>query len=293
MLLHKEKLELFFSLQLRIIALKLLNLHFSVSVVSSIINISKRPLYYLSQSVRQRAEIAAPGKPGRKRQIDRIVDNYVTLVQRCSLSLIPFSRNENRVKDLRVVALQKISETSDDDLLLLDETRFNLRITKLFGWSPKGKKATTLVTASKGQNLSVIAFISCRGLEAYEVTDGAFNGELLCDFLESFDEEILISRKIVMDNARWHYNEEAQRLISERGCEVIFNAPYSPQLNPIEEVFNLAKQRYRCIRPLADTRDIMRQYVHEIFTGLFTNNFTAYLAHMREWAVKGINREDF
>ncbi|KAA6395324.1 MAG: hypothetical protein EZS28_009148 [Streblomastix strix] len=96
-----------------------------------------------------------------------------------------------------------------------------------------------------------------------------------------------------MDNARWHYNEEAQRLISERGFEVIFNAPYSPQLNPIEEVFSLAKQRYRCIRPLADTRDIMRQYVHEIFNGLFTDNFTAYLAHMREWAVKGINREVF
>ncbi|KAA6394541.1 MAG: hypothetical protein EZS28_009931 [Streblomastix strix] len=206
---------------------------------------------------------------------------------------IPFLRNENRVKDLHVVASQMISETPDDDLLFLDETGFNLHITKLFGQSPKVKKATNIVPASQGQNLSVIALISCRGLEAYQVTEGAINVELFCDFLEIFDEEMLINRKIVMDNARWHYNEEAQRMVSERGCEVVFNAPYSPQLNPIEEVFSFAKQRYRCICPLADMRDIMRQYVHEIFNGLFTDNFTAYLAHLREWAEKGINREDF
>ncbi|KAA6394542.1 MAG: hypothetical protein EZS28_009932 [Streblomastix strix] len=81
----QRKPRIVFSFQLRIIALKLLNLHFSVSIVSSIINISKRPLYYLLQNVRQRAEIAALGKPGRKVQIYRIVDNVLATIDALDL----------------------------------------------------------------------------------------------------------------------------------------------------------------------------------------------------------------
>ncbi|KAA6394574.1 MAG: hypothetical protein EZS28_009894 [Streblomastix strix] len=134
-----------------------------------------------------------------------------------------------------------------------------LFISKLFIWAAKGKKASVVVLASKGLNLSVIALISNAGLETYQVRDEAFNGELFCDFLLTFDDEILINKKIVMDNARWHYNIEvylsllifdskilslfqAQSMIAERGCEVIFNALCSPYLIPIEEVFALANK---------------------------------------------------
>ncbi|KAA6364730.1 MAG: hypothetical protein EZS28_039743, partial [Streblomastix strix] len=99
---------------------------------------------------------------------------------------------------------------------------------------------------------------SVNGLEAYQCVDGAFNGERFCQFLDGLDEGLLENKHIIMDNARWHYNQQAQDKIRNAGANVIFNAPYSPQLNPIEEVFGLAKTRYRQLGPLADNRDIIR-----------------------------------
>ena len=40
---------------------------------------------------------------------------------------------------------------------------------------------------------------------------------------------------VVMDHLSAHKGEEARELIEERGCELLFLAPYSPDLDPIEE----------------------------------------------------------
>jgi transposase len=41
---------------------------------------------------------------------------------------------------------------------------------------------------------------------------------------------------VVMDNLWAHKSEEVRELIEERGCEVLFLPPYSPEYNPIEGV---------------------------------------------------------
>ena len=41
---------------------------------------------------------------------------------------------------------------------------------------------------------------------------------------------------VVMDNLSAHKGEEVRELVEERGCQVLFLAPYSsPDLNPVEE----------------------------------------------------------
>ena len=46
---------------------------------------------------------------------------------------------------------------------------------------------------------------------------------------------------MIMDNLKAHKAERVRELIEARGCEVIFLAPYSPELNPIEEAFSKIK----------------------------------------------------
>jgi transposase len=46
---------------------------------------------------------------------------------------------------------------------------------------------------------------------------------------------------VVMDNLSAHKGEEVRQLIEERGCEVLFVPPYSPEYNPIEEAFSKIK----------------------------------------------------
>jgi transposase len=44
-----------------------------------------------------------------------------------------------------------------------------------------------------------------------------------------------------MDNLSAHKGEEVRELVEERGCQVLFLPPYSPDLNPIEEAFSKIK----------------------------------------------------
>ena len=48
-----------------------------------------------------------------------------------------------------------------------------------------------------------------------------------------------------MDNLSSHKGSRIRRLIEERGCELLYLPPYSPDLNPIEEAFSKLKGALR------------------------------------------------
>ena len=46
---------------------------------------------------------------------------------------------------------------------------------------------------------------------------------------------------MIMDNLSAHKGHRVRELIEERGCELLYLPPYSPDLNPIEEAFSKIK----------------------------------------------------
>ena len=50
---------------------------------------------------------------------------------------------------------------------------------------------------------------------------------------------------VVMDNASTHMDEEVDRMICDAGALLLYTAPYSPDLNPIEKMFNVYKMHLK------------------------------------------------
>ena len=50
---------------------------------------------------------------------------------------------------------------------------------------------------------------------------------------------------VVMDNASTHMSSEVANLIENAGAYLLYTAPYSPDLNPIEMMFSLYKQYFK------------------------------------------------
>ena len=78
------------------------------------------------------------------------------------------------------------------------------------------------------------------------VVDGAINGELFLAYVEQ--ELVPTLRKgdmVVMDNLSSHKVVGVKKAIESVGAQVLYLPPYSPDLNPIENVFSKLKTLVR------------------------------------------------
>jgi transposase len=151
-----------------------------------------------------------------------------------------------------------LKKFADDTLIIsLDETGFNDDIMKKISWSQKGMVETSYAS-SLGENLSLTLAISQDGILGFTVRDGASNSFSFCYFMQNLVSYINSLAKYryrqkiyILDNAAFHCSEVSSSVIQQLGIEVLSNAPYTPQLNPIEQSFHMLKNRVRKISTLS------------------------------------------
>ena len=84
--------------------------------------------------------------------------------------------------------------------------------------------------------------MGARGAGPTLAVEGATDREVFEAYVEEVLTQSLRSGQIVvMDNLTAHKGERVRELIEERGCELLYLPPYSPDLNPIEEAFSKIK----------------------------------------------------
>lgn len=65
-----------------------------------------------------------------------------------------------------------------------------------------------------------------------------------------------------MDNLCAHKTKKVRELVEEAGCELLYVPPYSPDLNPIEQVFAKLKALLR--REAPRSRDALWRSISEL-----------------------------
>jgi len=82
------------------------------------------------------------------------------------------------------------------------------------------------------------------------IIDGPINGELFTIYVEQVLTPTLAKGDIViLDNLGSHKGKAARDAIRAKGAHLIFLPPYSPDLNPIEQVFAKLKHLLRNAEP--------------------------------------------
>jgi len=88
------------------------------------------------------------------------------------------------------------------------------------------------------------------GISAPWIIDGPINGELFTIYAEQVLAPTLAKGDIViLDNLGSHKGKAARNAIRATGAHLIFLPPYSPDLNPIEQVFAKLKHLLRKTQP--------------------------------------------
>lgn len=135
-------------------------------------------------------------------------------------------------------------------LVFLDETGLKTDLTRLRGWAEGGERLVEAMPGGKWKTNTLVQAIALDGTRAAMVLDGPINGESFVGFCEwLLVPTLLPGDLVVMDNLSSHKSVRVQQAIEAAGAQVIYLPPYSPDLNPIENIFSKVKQLIRGIRP--------------------------------------------
>jgi hypothetical protein len=126
----------------------------------------------------------------------------------------------------------------------VDEVGFDHRMLPVYGYAPKGAKAIAHIRGRRCQRINAVVGITSTGQQAYQLVRGVVDGPAFARF---------ISRTctwppgtvLLLDNAPVHRNQAVRDALAARGYRALFVPPYSPDCNPIENVFSVVKNHYR------------------------------------------------
>ena len=116
----------------------------------------------------------------------------------------------------------------------------------LRGWARVGQRLHAKVPYGHWRTMTFIAALRCDRIDAPFVFDQPINGASFTAWIEQQLGPTLAPGDIViMDNLSSHKKPAVRAAIRARGARLLYLPPYSPDLNPIEQVFAKLKHLMR------------------------------------------------
>ena len=130
--------------------------------------------------------------------------------------------------------------------MFIDETSVSTTITRLHGRALQGERLVQKVLHGNWKTVTFIAGLRHDRVTAPFVLDGAMNGETFRAYVEQFLAPTLRRGDIVfLDNVSVHHVDGVAEAIEARGAVPFYLPPYSPDFNPIEQLFSKLKATLR------------------------------------------------
>lgn len=164
--------------------------------------------------------------------------------------------------------------------VFLDETATTTAMDRTHGRGPSGVRVDGPVPHGHWKVLTLTAAVRLGGVP--EAACLAFDGATNAACFEAYVGRCLVPALrpgdvVVMDNLSCHKTAEVERLIAAAGAEVWYLPPYSPDLNPIEQLFSKLKAALR--RAKARTIEALIEAIGEALRSVTPEDIRGWFAH--------------
>lgn len=151
-------------------------------------------------------------------------------------------------------------------------------MTRLHGWAPRGQRLVDEVPHGHWKTATFLAALRNNRIEAPCLFDGPINGERFRAYVEQFLIPTLKPNDIVvLDNLGSHKGKAVRQAIKAAGARLLFLPKYSPDLNPIEQVFAKLKRHVRKAAPR--TLDAVSDAIAAALAQISPGECANYLKH--------------
>jgi transposase len=162
--------------------------------------------------------------------------------------------------------------------VFLDETGTATNMARRYGRSPGGARLVAPVPHGHWRTTTFVAGLRESGIVAPLVLDGPMTGPAFRAYVEQFLAPALAPGDVVvLDNLAAHKVKGVRQAIAAAGASILYLPPYSPDLNPIEQLFAKLKALLRKLA--ARTRDELWQAIGRLLAAVPPSECANYLSH--------------
>lgn len=133
-----------------------------------------------------------------------------------------------------------------DKLVFFDECGVNTKMARLHGRCPQGQRLIDCAPAGHYQTLTLMSAVRLEGVVAPMLLDGPVNASTFAGYVEQCLAPALAPGDIlIMDNLPAHKSPRVTLAVERAGCRLVYLPPYSPDFNPIENMWSKVKASLR------------------------------------------------
>jgi transposase len=135
-------------------------------------------------------------------------------------------------------------------LVFVDESGASTQMTRRYGRSRVGQRLVCPVPQGHYQTTTMIAGVRLHGPQAPWLFEGPMDGELFLAWVKQGLVPVLRPDDVViLDNLSTHKVAGVQEAIAGAGARLEYLPPYSPDFNPIENLWSKVKQGMKSCAP--------------------------------------------
>ncbi len=160
----------------------------------------------------------------------------------------------------------KLNAEPDEEIYFIDAVHPAFQSQSVCGWIKKGE-SKTLPTTNKQKRLHFIGAIALENMQLISREYKTIDAESIIEFFKELETNSQASKiHIICDNGRANKNKALQEYLKTSKIEIHYLTPYSPNLNPIERLWKLMRERKmynKCYLNFAEFTEAIRCFFWE------------------------------
>ena len=151
-------------------------------------------------------------------------------------------------------------------------------MTRHFGRASPGERVIDRVPRNYGAQTSLISALGLRGLVATMSLEGAVDTLAFNAYInEVLAPELKPGDVVILDNLNVHKASQIEQVAAGRGARVVWLAPYSPDMSPIEQCWSKIKEGLRAAK--ARTRDELELALVKVLSLVAKSDIRGWFKH--------------
>lgn len=145
---------------------------------------------------------------------------------------------------------ERVAALCAGGLVFVDESGANLQMTRQYGRSPADQRLVGNIPQGHYLTASLIAGIRRAAPSAPWVFEGPMDGEMFLAWVRiGLVPTLRKGETVIVDNLSIHKVQGVREAIEAAGAHLEYLPPYSPDFNPIENLWSKVKHRLRSAAP--------------------------------------------